>query len=223
MVVFVGIAFVASIAIFPESVSHQFRLRFLPVIQPLTEALTSMEELFAHIPRSQGDEMLDWTDRAKQVRAQLISSLAGIPPLRAQQRYLYVDISFGRLSSKDLRSIFEQLSTVQVRSGGLAFYFDVLYTNARHSHLDSSAFTVRDAQVSRPGSARNSVDGGLEQGDSHHRNHLTFLHRLGGSGDILHSHRGSHTSLLDSWRTSVQPVGLYESQKYMDLEKVYFQ
>ncbi len=232
-----GISVVCSLVIYPESVGHSFQSKLVAVIQPLAMALESVEDLFEDNLET-SSQQLDTEDRLRQfaqkstaIRQQFLKSLAGVPPLRAQQRYLKVDFSFGRLSSLDLRDLFELIAILQARSGGMAFFFDVIVTNAEHLHLDSSAFSVHHAQSrpnSRPASVRYSVDATAadqhesEAEESHHRRlHLpAFVHRLSGS-PLNHSNKGSHVSLLDHLRKTQLPVGVYESQRYMDVERAF--
>jgi len=236
-----GIATVCSLTIFPESVGHSFQNKLNGVLAPLQSAMISIESLFDESvnaneslsPQTADDRLEDWADRATAVRVELLQSLAGVPPLRAQQRYLGVDISYGRLSGHDLRDLFDRVAVLQTRSGGLAFFFDVIVTNTRHLHLDSSAFSVHQATPSRPSSRPASLreppiestegDAESENDDTPARRfHLpNIFHRRSGSPHAVPSQRGSHVSLLDQLRKAQQPVGVYESQRYMDVERAF--
>jgi hypothetical protein len=234
MAIQAGVSVVAALTIFPESVGHSFQTKLVGVLSPLCTAMVSIESLFGEAdlpadPATEDDpdqalstthaEKLEmWAVRAKAIRIELLQSLGGLPPLRAQQRYLAVDFSYSRLRGRDLRDLFDLLAACQVRSGGLAFFFDVIIANARHSHLDSSAFSVHNSRfASREPSVRGSEDGS-EDDTSRRKIHLpAFLHRHSGSYTDLH--KGG--SLLDSLRKTQQPVGVYESQRYMDVERAF--
>lgn len=230
-----GIAIVCSLVVFPESVSHSFQGKLVGVIDPLRQAMQSIEELFADSVTcgDVDDRLEEWAGKSKTIRGELLQSLSGVPPLRAQQRYLSVDFSYGRLSGHDLRDMFDRIATLQTRSGGMAFFFDVIVTNARHLHLDSSAFSVHHAGQSRPSSrpasirepteTRQEEEADSDTDEMHPRRfHLpAFLHRRSGSPHGFHSHKGSHVSLLDNLRKAQQPVGVYESQRYMDVERAF--
>ncbi|KAK8861286.1 hypothetical protein IAR55_002105 [Kwoniella newhampshirensis] len=286
-----GIGVLASLLIFPESVGHSFQSKFPGILSPLAAAMKSIELLFQEAEQSESQQegdflstepvesdihtnkLNDWAERSKDIRRQLLVSLAGLPPLRAQQHYLSVDFSYSRLSGEDLRYLFDRLAIVQARSGGMAFFFDVIITNAKHSHLDSSAWSVRQIVESRPASRAASIrneamddsrasmedlhgnetpphhhhelhdhhdpddqyghgdDDGTE-GSSHDRSvyfgskrlHFAGFRKRSGSPrgsphGLLRDHRGSHLSLLDSLRKTQQPVGVYESTRYMDVER----
>lgn len=212
------------------------------VLGPLHTALASIVDLFtdaveynAQLSPMDSIQRLDmWAEKSQAVRARLLQSLAGIPSLRAQQRYLQVDISYARLSGDDLRDIFDHLAILQTRSGGMAFFFDVIAMNARHLHLDSTAYSVHDPShsrpASRPASIRDSAEIDCPEDSSDHetdepvtkRFHMPgFFHRRSGSPHGLPSHRASHVSLLDHLRRVQQPVGVYESQRYMDVERAF--
>lgn len=237
-----GIATVCSLLVFPESVGHSFQNKLSGVLGPLQTAMKSIESLFAESVDSTSssasqtaDCRLDeWASQAKSIRIGLLQSLAGVPPLRAQQRYLGVDFSYGRLSGHDLRDLFDCIAILQTRSGGMAFFFDVIVTNARHLHLDSSAFSVHQVAQSRPSSRPSSVrrehaddsvqDEPNSDADEPHgrRFHFpNFFHRRSGSPHAIPSQRASHVSLFDQWIRTQQPVGVYESQRYMDVERVF--
>ncbi|OXG24105.1 hypothetical protein C361_02654 [Cryptococcus neoformans Tu259-1] len=273
-----GIGTLCSFLIFPESVGHSFQSKFPGILTPLASAMKSIEVLFGEAekhdngqeeniddllsvrnsdyePKFYADKLDDWAERSKKIRVQLLQSLAGIPPLRAQQRYLAVDISYSRLSGEDLRNLFDRLAIVQARSGGMAFFFDVIVNNAKHSHLDSSAWSVHQITQSRPGSRaasirheflderRGSVDDSFHgdgtvtpphevddhaENPNHDRglyfgsrkfNFSGILRRSGSPHGFAATQKGSHLSLLDHLRKSQQPVGVYESTRYMDIER----
>ena len=235
-----GVSTLCSLVIFPESVGHSFQTKLGGVIGPLATAYTSVEALFASSvnyspetsPQLLKDRLSDWADRSKTIRSQLLESLAGLTPLRAQQRYLKVDFSYGRLSGEDLRDVFDLVAVIQTRSGGVAVFFDVVLTNAKHLHLDSSAYSVHDPQ-SQPPSRPPSVneDSDEDESDSERptsrsrfsTSHLSVRNSSGfnlrSSSPLRNQHAGSHISLLDRLRKLQQPVGVYESQRYMDIER----
>jgi hypothetical protein len=145
-------------------------------------------------------------------------------------------------------------------------FFDVVNSNAKHTHLDSSAFSVhtpRREDTSRSGSrptSRPSSIRGRDVADSttdlaalsdrrsgyvtprasfqaiddddvrpeqdmhpeklHKKNHFQHLfHRSASSGGLRDSHQSSHVSLLESLRKIQEPVGVFESERYMDVER----
>lgn len=219
-----AISILATVFIFPESVGHQFQTKFTVIVSPLIEALQSVQVLFADQTDYDGnftDRLELWASQSKAIREKLLQSLAGIPPCRAQQRYLVVDFSYSRLSGPDLRSIFDSLASVQSRSAGLSFFFDVMVTNARHTHIDSTIFAARDAS-SRPSTRPPSViePAGTvseDHSDLHFSKRFPFLRR----DSPTSNHKGSHHSLLEHLRKTQEPVGVYESQRYMDIEKAF--
>ncbi|KLT41025.1 hypothetical protein CC85DRAFT_297212 [Cutaneotrichosporon oleaginosum] len=341
-----AIALVCSILI-PQSVSGQFRGRFNGVLTPLRDAMGDIESLFSDASsmstfgahgrqgsivsfdeRTEIDQKITaWGDRSAEIRVVLLKSLAGMHPLNAQQRYLDVDISYGRIPGRDLREIFNVLASVQTRASGFSFFFNTIVNKVRRTHLDSKGFNAQRSlsmatlsrptsrsfsrPVSRPGSAislkdlrdprrssasyrdvrrtsdvedvpptprsvgfddtprdtphEETTDAGTpdvsddEASEREHREmwrgrakHESLAHRLfhlPRSRDTSPHHDGDHDrskerrrsrdrrrrrikelkehkdslkgsalSLLDQLRKSQQPVGVYESQRYMDLE-----
>ncbi|KAL1410159.1 hypothetical protein Q8F55_004164 [Vanrija albida] len=226
-------------------------------------------------------KLKEWGDRSAAIRQVLLGSLAGIPPLGAQMRYLPIDISFGRLSGKDLQEIYPLLAAMQARASGLSFFFNAIVNNVRHTHMDSAGFSAKGVleqhdisrppsrAPSRPGSVRNipslrdlldhsdhdtgshtpraargsgrdtpphdtdddsQRDGAHPEKDDHafmKRLHKHLKHggrhgrsRSPGRHGHGHGHKGSHMSLLEHLHKAQQPVGVYESQRYMDVERV---
>lgn len=246
-----GISAIASLVIFPQSVSSAFQAKFSGIIDPLLQGIRSSETLFAKARDQAHPEdsdlgvrperrLDDWAEEGKATRAQLLKSLSGVAPLRALAKYLIVDFSYSRLSGNDLKEIFEQLVQLQIRSAGLGLFYDVIVSNARHTHIDSTAFQAQ--QASRPvsrapsvvelteiaGTARRSMDAtpladSPSDSESGHR-HFPFFTTKKSSAALHHGHaKPSHGSLLDQLRKAQQPVGVYESQRYMDIEKVFEQ
>jgi hypothetical protein len=196
--------------------------------------LGSIEQLFDHANAlertdSEAEEEFDqWADKSINIRKGLLSSLAGIPPLQAKQRYLYIDFSYTCLNGHDLRDVFDLVATLQARSTGLAFFFDVLVMNAKHSHLDSSAYSVHQISrqpsrsASRPVSIRDTPATPDEDPTQDRSYFMRAFHKRRLSpGPGSRSHRGSHLSLFEYMSKAQQPVGIYETQQYMELEKVF--
>lgn len=322
-----AIALFCSLVVFPQSVSTQFRDRFSLVLDPLATSMGQVEELFSdastmpsfgtpghdgsgHRENADGSYAFDtvvdgetkvqtWGDRSDAVRATLLGSLKGMAPLQSQQRYLDVDITYGRLSGQDLKEIFNILASVQVRASGLSFFFNALVRKIRRTHMDSAGFSVHhtvsmmslhneggsrlsrpSTRTSRPTSRQTSAveiqdfahrdslsavanGHGMEtpgtpgtpatsddEASDRHERHERPSHDRGRSEGRLarrlllmtssrdhsrerrsssHERRkskdhhkvkgGSHISLLERLHKSQQPVGVYESQRYMDLER----
>nr|ODN87215.1 hypothetical protein L203_03487 [Cryptococcus depauperatus CBS 7841] len=188
----------------------------------------SLHHSLSHRSLRSLSSLSSWTRQSKAIRATLLQSLAGLAPLRAQQRYLAVDIRYSRLSGEDLRNLFDGLAVVQARSGGLAFFFDVVATNTEHSHLDSSAWAVE--QVSRPASVRMPAPDtptpdtpaldtptlDVQPSATPRRTHLAG--RWSGSSHALAALSALAALHLDPPKTP-QPVGVYESTRYMNMER----
>lgn len=251
-----GLAVLATLTIFPRSVSSLFQSKFVGILDPLCQGIKSTEDLFTQARTMALPDELDdnddydlqarlekWATDSGTIRGQLLASLSGVAPLRALAKYLVVDFSYSRLSGHDLQEVFDQLVLLQIRSAGLGLFYDVISSNARHSHLDSAAFNAQ--ANSRPPSraasaielsemhtmqpARNSVDstppstpepGDQAGNDGGYQRHIPFFNTKRSSASMRQGgSRPSHISLLEHLRRVQQPVGVYESQRYMDIEK----
>jgi len=223
--------------------------------------------------RTKLENLRSWAVMGGGIRTKFINSGAGLVPLKGQEPYLTKELSFSRYSGSDLQELFIPIQTVQLRSAGLSFFFDVLASAIQHSHLDSSAFSVSNSRAATPvssrtpsmheerrpskhvispladehaGSAPGSPFGtpdGVHDSDEHEgpnhdhpsnrsaqsglrkRLHLPFdWHRSPGShtfsrtlsfGDKV----ASHSSLMDHLRKNQAPVGIFESMKYLEMER----
>lgn len=245
-----GISAVTTLLIFPRSVSSVFLTKFGGIVDPLLQGMRSTETLFAKardhaIPNDDDsdlrpeDRLDDWAEQGRATRTQLLQSLSGVAPLRALAKYLIVDFSYSRLSGNDLKEILEGLVLLQIRSAGLGLFYDVIVSNARHSHIDSSAFKAQESRppsrvpsvvemTDIPTTARTSIavtpaSASPSEHESSHR-HFPFFSTKKSSSALHNGHaKPSHSSLLDHLRKAQQPVGVYESQRYMDIEKVFEQ
>ena len=245
-----GISAITTLLIFPRSVSSVFLTKFGGIIDPLLQGMLSTETLFAkardHATPDEDsdlrpeDRLDDWAEQSRTTRAQLLQSLSGVAPLRALAKYLIVDFSYSRLSGNDLKEVFEGLVLLQIRSAGLGLFYDVIVSNARHSHIDSSAFQAQNTSrppsrvpsvvemTDIPNTNRSSIDAAPassspSEHEGSHR-HFPFFSTKKSSSALHNGHaKPSHSSLLDHLRKAQQPVGVYESQRYMDIEKVFEQ
>ena len=86
----------------------------------------------------------DCACRAEKIKESLFSSLEALSQVQQElYPHLQHDISYGRLSSTDVKDLFDDLTRLQERSSGLAFSFDTLTHNIRHSHLNSRIIKVQ--------------------------------------------------------------------------------
>ncbi len=64
------------------------------------------------------EDLLKWSEQGKLVRGKLVSSVAGLTPLKALDHYLTKEFSFGRLAGHDLQELSALVQVLQLRSGG---------------------------------------------------------------------------------------------------------
>lgn len=198
MSVQLGVGLLCSILIFPQSVSSSFTSKLAGIIGPLAKSCQELQAFMDnvgtvrqryHSAQDVNDEipavnlfrcttMTDeekmetlkrWAAKGINVRDNLVASAAGLGPCKAQEGYLSKEISYSRYSGQDLKAVFTGIQTLQLRSGGLAFFFDVINGAIQHSHLDSSAFSVHahknpESHLPSPSSSRPaSIHGSNQQ------------------------------------------------------------
>jgi hypothetical protein len=217
-----------------------------------------------------------WADAGDKIRGKLVASGAGLGPIKGQEHYLTKELAFSRFSGADLQELFLPIQSIQLRCGGVSFFFDVLSGAIQHTHLNSTAFNVSESQApspvsSRPPSFRETrrsskhvsspladdethdsttpMDSPAEHADehdkSHHRSSHGVLKRMHLPFDWHHNHNQTHashsnphshphpfpralsfgdklhgsTSMLDLLRKNQVPVGIFESTKYLEMER----
>lgn len=284
MAVQCAVAVIASILVFPQSVNSSFIGKLGGVIGPLDAAYSTMQKLFSEVnanglaahsgqgshvssiaPSGTEKENLHlghWVERGVAIRDKIVASAAPLGPAKAQTPYLLREFSYGRLSGDDLKGLFKHVQTLQLRAGGLSFFFDVVEGNIKHNQLDTAVFSVHDialeSHVGTPATSRansptrqaespqrqdasgieprGSVDHaeedivtmrsrphgpkspGLLASMHHPKWHMPHWGRSNSEQDDGHS---SKVSLFEHVKRVIKPVGLYESARYMNLERTH--
>lgn len=269
-----GIALLASVVIFPSSVSSQYTRAFRGVITPLSTTLSQHRAILA-VSTSSPDFS------PKPAIASTSQAEGALVPLGASYRLLKRDIAWGRFSPTDLGSLRQRLLKLPVRAHGLNVYwalidptrerFPVTPAPSRPATPNTSA-PVSPVQ-SRPPSPSSDHDrdhessyhntspttktppilegirmetasedhSSVRTGRKPHRRHPRF--DLGATPTSsprattpnsthrrhYHSHSHSHSQLLHSLHNlhlhshhREHVVGVFESQRYMDLESTHF-
>lgn len=222
-----------------------------------------------------------WSMTGSQIREKLVNSGKGLGALKSQEKYLNFEPAFSLYCGKDLRQLFVQVQSLQLRSVPVSLFFDVLATAIQHSHLDSQAFSVMTPISSRapslltgtlydsrdkrsnakldhivsplananripttpqipshmlgtPSGTNTPVQSPDDRDEfdfnddstSHHRSRKRSRgpfdreRRYSPSRPLSFDNRvASHASLMDHLRKSQAPVGMFESMKYLEIEK----
>jgi hypothetical protein len=64
------------------------------------------------------EDLASWAEQGKLVRAKLVSSVAGLRPLKSEEHYLTKELTYGRLAGEDLVELSQLVQVLQLRSGG---------------------------------------------------------------------------------------------------------
>ncbi|KAL7418186.1 hypothetical protein BDY24DRAFT_437656 [Mrakia frigida] len=273
----IAVNLLLSLLIFPSSLSASYLTSVQGLLNPLHTSTSALLALFK--AGAEGDASLeDWIALGEVITVgRLKSQTEGLGAMMAVESPLKADVSLGRVAPEDLLRLGEKGKDVLLRAGGVAFFFEIIQTALRHTHLDSQAFSVRnhtderhsfaDEDLStRPNSANASPLGSPTHSQTdlpatntphplvdaeerpppppsssapasiHHsplrpsssswrkdRFHLLHPSKHGRSRSkersSLHGAGGSHLSLFDKLKKIQEPVGVFESQRYMDVER----
>lgn len=235
-----AVAIVCAILVFPETINAQFIKRFQGVFKPLAKAMRSQEVLLEASPLSD-----DFDPGA--FNKHIAAAEAALAPLAATSRLMKKDISWGRFGSKDFSRLHELARRMAVRANGMAFYFKIIDpqldkqpgTPAFSRITTPSSTPVISRASSRPSSPNRDSRGESNLPSStsitsstrrrhrhkHHILHHSFHlphgfhhHHHLPSSFIMHIQHPSSLfhEIID--RSSENPVGVFESHRYLNLE-----
>lgn len=114
---------VVSFLILPETLAHQFSDRLISTLIPLQSIIQQQKEMLAANPRS--DEWLEF----RSIKQSMNSSMAALTLLATSETNLTRELSFARVSGKDLTKILTNMRVLVSRSSKL--FLDWIYKVAR--------------------------------------------------------------------------------------------
>ncbi|KAI0060820.1 hypothetical protein BV25DRAFT_1871013 [Artomyces pyxidatus] len=238
-----AIAIASSIVIFPSSITSQHTDRLRGVLAPLSIMLTQQLTLLK-VPTTSPD----FSPAA--VRGSAAKAEGMLAPLAATARLLKRDISWGRFSGKDLDALREKSQRLVVRANGMNTYYSLIDpTRERfpvtpapshpgtpmlgtptHSRppspgLGDSAAPPPSAPVAL--SSQTDLEKAASRaGQTSRKRHPHFESPTPSIRSRRHTHRQSHGQLLlQSLHVPnhhEHVVGVFESQRYLDLESQHF-
>lgn len=143
MTIQIGVSLLASTVIFPSSASFSYLGAVSTLLAPLEDSVKVIGDLFDSA--GEGEASLnEWIDVGQTIKdLRVKSSTTGLVAMRGLEGSLGMDISWGRIGAKDLQRLGEKAKNVNLRAGGLGFFFDILKSALLHDALDSTAFQVR--------------------------------------------------------------------------------
>jgi hypothetical protein len=253
-----AIALLASILIFPSTISAQFTSRLQGVLSPLVESLELHRGVLKLTPHAE-----DFKEMVASIEKLTSKSEEGMTSLAAATRLLSSDLIYSRFSPEDFHPFQELGRRITARATGMESYF-ALINPVREKFPVTPAPSVpatplmsaTPTSVSRPTSPDRShrtsdshdlvlddMAGGTPQtSHTHHRalssshdpNLQPNLHRRSRSIHAPHfnlphhlphhlSHHLLHHKLLSVSRSRRETaVGVFESQRYLNLEATRF-
>ncbi|EJD51076.1 hypothetical protein AURDEDRAFT_182332 [Auricularia subglabra TFB-10046 SS5] len=224
-----AITLMCSLIVFPQSVNAQFIKRLSSCLTSLESAIKTQSTLLAVTPFSDEFQLDDF-------RSHLQAAEAGLPLLAASARLMKRDVSFGRFGGTDLKQLHTFGRQLFVRGEGISFFFKIIDPLREKfpetPHASRFGTPLLTPSVSRPDSpttpatARGSMqlphsplsgDDGRLPDSPVASSAASSLHRRKGRG--LQAHLQHLRHLLDEFsHPHEDPVGVFEAQKYMNLE-----
>ncbi|KAJ3758691.1 hypothetical protein EV360DRAFT_43339 [Lentinula raphanica] len=194
------ISILASIVLFPESLSNNFTKRVAAVFTPLQKATAIHMTLLRTTPG--GDCVEEFKEHINTLAGSVAQSEAALGPLAQAARLLPSEVVYSRYSPRDWRPLQDLARRIAVRAHGMMIYFTLIDPTRER-------FPVTPA-TTRPGTPAGTTPSTPveKHSDPPHHHHLSnLLHRA----HLHHSGRHHH-------RASSSYVGVFESQRYLDLE-----
>ncbi|KAI5122416.1 hypothetical protein M0805_002966 [Coniferiporia weirii] len=232
---FSAVALACSVFVFPETINAQFIKRFRGVFVPLAMAMRIQPDLFVD-PATSDD--FDPSLFVKLV-AQAESALA---PLDSSSRLMEKDLSWGRFGPKDFALLHELARHMTVRANGMVFYFKIIgpqpgmpslsllntpWSTPSHSRPPTRPASPTSSRGEGNVQAKTPAKSATRRHSHHHVYSHPFFHNALRRHHTRHyQHRHQHHRHDDrepsiSARPSETVVGVFESQRYLNLESRY--
>ncbi|KAJ7632836.1 hypothetical protein FB45DRAFT_744966 [Roridomyces roridus] len=208
-----AISLVCSVFIFPSTISSQFTTQLTLVLASLTKSFELHQSILKLDPYSAAFASMVSTNAASVAKSE-----ASLAPLAASARLLKGDLVYSRFAPTDLIALQDVAKRMAVRAHGMTLYYQIIEPGRERFPVSTPATPAPASPVpSRPPSpvrehrdsvAEDSLPTTPTRKSRHsyfhnHHNHHNLLHN-----SLLHLSRKKHQN----------PVGVFESQRYLDLE-----
>ncbi|KAJ7087768.1 hypothetical protein C8R44DRAFT_26769 [Mycena epipterygia] len=210
-----AIALLASIFIFPSTMSAQFTTRLTLVLTPLAKSFELHQAILKKDPYS-----AEFSTMSASIVASVAKSEAGLIPLAASARLLKSDLVYSRFAPTDFSALQKVVKRMAVRANGMSLYFtlvDPMREKFPITPIPSRGGTPVPGSpvISRPPSPQNMSrdidEDSVPPTPTHRRNRHSNSHHHG----LLHNPL-LHLSL--GRKKTEHAVGVFESHRYLDLE-----
>ncbi|KAF8067019.1 hypothetical protein FPV67DRAFT_1769133 [Lyophyllum atratum] len=215
-----AIALVASIFVFPSTISARFTTNLQAVLTPLIKALELHQSILRTSPYAP-----DFAEKADQITAQIGHSDTALTHMAATARLLPSDVIYARYAPHDFLGFQDLARRLAARGNGMGVYFSLIHpTRARFPATPAPSGvgtpnisrTTTQQPTQREGSMRSGQQSPArsshsQQQQQHHHHHHFDLHR--------HLHQNIlRRAFHPRQQRTESAVGVFESQRYMDLE-----
>ncbi|GAA6054703.1 hypothetical protein JCM3770_000038, partial [Rhodotorula araucariae] len=143
-----AIGLACTLLVFPETLAHQFADRLLAVLGPLHQVVKDQPRMLAANPRS-----ADWLE-FKSIQAAANAANGIVALMTASEPNLSREVSFARVSGRDLSGMLQNLRVLVARTSGFAFFHAVVEKHLHRDESDAKGGPAADDLVLRMGRSR---------------------------------------------------------------------
>ncbi|TNY20776.1 hypothetical protein DMC30DRAFT_351756 [Rhodotorula diobovata] len=143
-----AIGLAATFLVFPETLAHQFADRLLAVLGPMHTVVKDQSRMLAANPRSP-----EWL-KFKSIQANANAANGIVALMTASEANLSREISFARVSGRDLSAMLQNLRILVARTSGFAFFHAVVEKHLHREESDAKGGPAADDLVLHLGRSR---------------------------------------------------------------------
>ncbi|ORY69419.1 hypothetical protein BCR35DRAFT_307980 [Leucosporidium creatinivorum] len=134
--------------VFPETLAHQFADRLIATLEPLQTVIQLQQGMLDANPRTD-----DWLE-FKKIKAQTTAAMGGVALLGASEANLTREISYARVSGKDLTKILNSMRVLVTRTTGFVRFYEIVEQHLHRGYADGKGGPVADQLVVHLGRSR---------------------------------------------------------------------
>ncbi|GAA6054812.1 hypothetical protein NBRC10513_007431 [Rhodotorula toruloides] len=156
--------------VFPETLAHQFSDRLIAALQPLQGVIKDTSKMLKANPRTE-----EWL-AFKSIKAGANAAIGGVALMGLSEANLTREISFARVSGRDLSMILQAMRVLTARTTGFVFFYEVVEKHLHRDVSEAKGGPTADALVvhlahSRPGSPDETPGSTRPPSPERERNH----------------------------------------------------
>jgi len=194
-----ALALTGSLLVFPSSISNLFRTRLSKSLRAMQGAIQTHRQLLL--------TPLD-PDLHKALKVDIGKLDGGFVPLAAATRLLHNDIVYSKVRPKSLEEFQALLRRATGRINGMGGYFHLVQTGLGDEH---------DAQLAGAPGIPLSPHPTIHAHSHHHHHHRAHIHEHQPLSAVKQKSRWITGRAQPRWEAQENPVGAFESLRYVDL------